>query len=316
MAALTPEDLNAINQKRLTARELAGVKGEYGDEQRKRLADEEAQYKEMLKDREFNNTLAVLSGIGRGGLGGAAPAYLQNQASQQAADIAQKRRMNELYGNIDAKAREEAMAAATGMTAEQARQLGLSGQVGGQMYSTQMQGLASLETEKQRAKNAQELQAAQIAAQKEMEQARLSSSEKIAKMSRDQQFAIAQLDRDLRYKMHTTPSATLETAMIDDYVKNGLSRTEAYERIKQISSGYKGEMTMDQATDNVKQYLDSMAGMQHMAEAQKRAKEAGVPFDPLDFRNKLIQQEMLRSGRNTGGGGAAGKVDLTNPLLK
>lgn len=128
--ALNPQTIEEINAARLKARELAGVKGEYGEDQRKRLGDEEAQYKEMLKNREFNNLLAVLSGMGRGGLGGAAPAYLQTQSAQQAADLAQKRRMTEQYGTIEKGAREEGMAAATGLTGEVSKQRGLAGEAG------------------------------------------------------------------------------------------------------------------------------------------------------------------------------------------
>jgi nitroreductase len=128
--ALNPQGLEDINKARLQARELAGVTGEYGADQRRRLSEEEAQYKAMLKDRQFDNLIAVLSGMGRGGLGGAGPAYLQNKSAQQAADIAQKRRMTERYGDIDAKAREEGMAAATSMTGEVSKQRGLAGEAG------------------------------------------------------------------------------------------------------------------------------------------------------------------------------------------
>jgi len=128
--ALNPQTIEEINAARLKSRELAGVKGEYGEDQRKRLGEEEAQYKEMLKNREFNNLLAVLSGMGRGGLSGAAPAYLQTQAAQQSADLAQKRRLNEQYGAIEKAAREEGMAAATGMTGEVSKQRGLAGEAG------------------------------------------------------------------------------------------------------------------------------------------------------------------------------------------
>jgi hypothetical protein len=83
-----------------------------------------------LKDRNFDNLIAVLSGMGRGGLGGAGPAYLQNKAAQQSADIAQKRRLNEAYGNIDSKAREEALAAAASMTGEVSKQRNLAGEAG------------------------------------------------------------------------------------------------------------------------------------------------------------------------------------------
>jgi hypothetical protein len=166
--ALNPQSIEDINIARLRARELAGVKGEYGDEQRKRLGEEEAQYQRMLKDREFNNTLALLSGIGRGGLGGAAPAYLQSQASQQAADIAQKRRMNELQGNIDAKQREEGLGAVTSMIGEVSKQRGAASDAGvkysglaienkNQLDRLEIQYKRDLEAAKTRYANDQEL---------------------------------------------------------------------------------------------------------------------------------------------------------------
>jgi len=302
MSVLTPQQLSQINAERLQARQMAGVQGEYGDEQRKRLAQEEEQYKGMLKDREFNRALAVLSGMGRGGLGGAAPAYLQSQAAEQAADIAQKRRMNELYGGLDKGQREEQMAAATGMTTEQARQKNLAGTVGGQMYSAQTQGLASLETEKERAKNDMARQTLLI-----------NSNEKIAQLGKESQERIARLERDMRIKLHSTPSASLESEMLGAYMAEGLSRTEAYERIQILKGGFRGALTQDQAVDNVRQFLESPLGMQQMAEERKRADKAGVPFDAKAYRDKLIQDEMSKSSRT---GGAAGKVDTSNPLLK
>ena len=302
MSVLTPQQLSQINAERLQARQMAGVQGEYGEEQRKRLAQEEEQYKGMLKDREFNRALAVLSGMGRGGLGGAAPAYLQSQAAEQAADIAQKRRLNELYGGLDKGQREEQMAAATGMTTEQARQRNLAGTVGGQMYSAQTQGLASLETEKERAKNDLARQALLI-----------NSNEKIAQLSKDTQLEIARLDRNLRSTLHNTPSATIDTTAVANYVAAGLSPTEAYERVRALTSGFRGALTQDQAVDNVRQFLESPLGMQQMAEERKRADKSGVPFDAKAYRDKLIQDEMSKSSRT---GGAAGKVDTSNPLLK
>jgi hypothetical protein len=302
MSVLTPQQLTDINAERLKARELAGVKGEYGEEQRKRLAQEEEQYKGMLKDRNLNRALAVLSGMGQGGLGGAAPAYLQSQAAEQAADIAQKRRLNELYGGLDKAQREEAMGAATGMTTEQARQRNLAGTVGGTMYSAQTQGLAALEAEDRRTKS-----------EAERQRLLLASNERIAQMSKDTQERIARLDRDLRAKLHSTPSATLESEMIGSYMTEGLSRTEAYERIQALRGGSRGALTQDQAVDNVQKFLESPLGMQQMTQEKKKAEQAGVPFDAKAFRDKLIQEEMGKSSRP---GGAAGKVDTSNPLLK
>jgi hypothetical protein len=304
MSVLTPQQLTDINAERLKARELAGVKGEYGEEQRKRLAQEEEQYKGMLKDRNLNRALAVLSGMGQGGLGGAAPAYLQSQAAEQAADIAQKRRLNELYGGLDKAQREEAMAAATGMTTEQARQRGLAGTVGGQMYSAQTQGLASLETEKERAKNDMARQTLLI-----------NSNEKIAQMSKDTQERIARLDRDMRVRLHSTPSASIDSVAIANYVAAGLSPTEAYERVRALTGGFKGEMTRDQAEDNVRQNMAAGVYMKEISEAQKKAKESGVPFDIEAYMKKKVDDRMATSGRSALGS-PTGKVDTSNPLLK
>ena len=113
---LKPRSVQEIAATQAEADKLAGVTGKFGEEQMKRYGEEDAQYKEMVKDRAFNNLLSVLSGMGKGGLGGAAPAYLQAQQAQQAADIAQKRRMTETYGDIEAKQREEALAKSKGIT--------------------------------------------------------------------------------------------------------------------------------------------------------------------------------------------------------
>jgi len=304
MSVLTPQQLSQINAERLQAKQMAGVQGEYGDEQRKRLAQEEEQYKGMLKDREFNRALAVLSGMGRGGLGGAAPAYLQSQAAEQAADIAQKRRMNELYGGLDKGQREEQMAAATGMTTEQARQKNLAGTVGGSMYSAQTQGLAALEAEDRRTKSEAERQKLLI-----------TSNEKIAQMNKDTQEKIARLDRDLRSTLHNTPSASIDTVAVANYVTAGLSPTEAYERVRALTTGYRGEMTRDQAEDNVRQNMATGAYTREISDAQKKAKESGVPFDVDAWMKKKVDDRMATSGRNAMGR-PTGTVDTSNPLLK
>jgi hypothetical protein len=304
MSVLTPQQLSQINAERLQAKQMAGVQGEYGEEQRKRLAQEEEQYKGMLKDREFNRALAVLSGMGRGGLGGAAPAYLQSQAAEQSADIAQKRRLNELYGNLDAKQREEAMGAATGMTAEQGRQRSTAGTVGGQMYSAQTQGLAALEAEDRRTKSEAERQKLLI-----------TSNEKIAQMNKDTQEKIARLDRDLRSTLHGTPSATIDTVAVANYVAAGMSPTEAYERVRALTSSFRGEMTRDQAEDNVRKDISDGVYMSEIRDAQKKAKESGVPFDMETWKRKKVESQMATSGRNTMGR-PTGTVDASNPLLK
>lgn len=151
---LAPRTVKDIFESQAEAERLAGLEGKYGEVQMKRYAEEEAQYKEMLKDRENNNLLAVLSGIGRGGLAGAAPAYLKSQAAQQAADIAQKRRMNELYGNVEAKQREEALAKSKGILTPYEAGYTQAGELAGKMAAEQMRGQVGFAEEAVRNKNA------------------------------------------------------------------------------------------------------------------------------------------------------------------
>lgn len=91
------------------AQKAAGAKENYGEDQRKRYEEEDTQYKEALKNRGFNNFINVMSGIGRGGLGGAAPAYLQQTAAQEAADIAHKRRLNAARNELDKQEQDTAL---------------------------------------------------------------------------------------------------------------------------------------------------------------------------------------------------------------
>jgi hypothetical protein len=137
-ARLTPRTLESIAEDQAKAERLAGVEGKYGEAQMKRYGEEDAQYQQMLKDREFNRMLAVLSGMGRGGLGGAAPAYLQTQAAEQSADIAQKRRMNELYGNVEAEQRKEALAKAKGISTPYEAGVTQAGEIAGKLTTQQM----------------------------------------------------------------------------------------------------------------------------------------------------------------------------------
>lgn len=151
---MTPRELKDVFAQQAEADKLAGVEGKFGEAQMKRYGEEDAQYKAMLKDREFNRMLAVLSGMGRGGLGGAAPAYLQAQASEQAADIAQKRRMNELYGNVEAKQREEAMGKSKGALGTYEAGVAQAGELAGKVATTQMAGQVDFAKETMSNKNA------------------------------------------------------------------------------------------------------------------------------------------------------------------
>ena len=151
---LKPRSVQDIAATQAEADKLAGVTGKFGEEQMKRYGEEDAQYKEMVKDRAFNNLLSVLSGMGRGGLGGAAPAYLQAQAAQQAADIAQKRRMTEKYGDVEAKHREEAKAKSKDIMTPYEAGRTQAGDIASRQATQQMASLTEFEKEAINNKNA------------------------------------------------------------------------------------------------------------------------------------------------------------------
>jgi hypothetical protein len=135
------------------ARRVAGVKENYGEEERKRIAEEDAQYKEALKNRGFNNFINVMSGIGRGGLAGAAPAYLQQTAAQEAADMAHRRRLNAARSGIDKQEREEAMGLATKGFETSEAQRNASTEAASKMASVQQTALLNAAAEVERNKN-------------------------------------------------------------------------------------------------------------------------------------------------------------------
>lgn len=117
-------------------------------------------------------------------------------------------------------------------------------------------------------------------------------------------MARTQAEIAMREKLHNTPAAqrasTEENAIRDNMKQFGLSYADAYAKVKQVASGFKGEMTLDQATDNVKAFLESAQGSMYIREIQKKAKDAGQPVpDIYTIRNKLIEQEMGGSARQT-----------------
>jgi hypothetical protein len=61
------------------------------------------------------------------------------------------------------------------------------------------------------------------------------------------------------------------------------------------------EMTYDQASDNVKNFLDSTAGITEVNAIKKRAKDAGQPEPSiLDIRETLIDRELRRAAARSG----------------
>jgi hypothetical protein len=166
------------------ARRVAGVKENYGEEERRRIAEEDAQYKEALKNRGFNNFINVMSGIGRGGLAGAAPAYLQQTAAQEAADMAHRRRLNAARSGIDKQEREEAMGLATKGFETSEAQRNASTEAASKMASVQQTALLNAAAEVERNKN-------ELA---RLEQSNINARE-LEKLRNKNQEAIHALDR-------------------------------------------------------------------------------------------------------------------------
>jgi len=192
---LKPRTIQDIATAQAEADRLAGVTGKYGEAQMKRYGEEDAQYKEMLKDREFNNTLALLSGMGRGGLGGAAPAYLQNKAAQQAADIAQKRRMTQMYGDVEAKQREEAVAKSKGIITPYETGYTQAGDIAGRMASTQMTSQAEFAKENINNKNQLDRQELQFKKDIQLAKDRQASELDLQKIRESHDFKVEELRR-------------------------------------------------------------------------------------------------------------------------
>jgi hypothetical protein len=67
-------------------------------------------------------------------------------------------------------------------------------------------------------------------------------------------------------------------------------------QLKGGAAGSRGQLTYDQASDNVDKYLSSTAGMLYMSDLQKAAKKEGKPLNAMDIRSQLIRQAMTESG--------------------
>jgi len=307
--ALKPQTIEDVNEARLKARQLAGVTGDYGADQRRRLSEEEAQYKAMLKDRQFDNLIAVLSGMGRGGLGGAGPAYLQNKAAQQAADIAQKRRMTERYGDIDAKAREEGMAAATSMTGEVSKQRGLAGEAGTKYVveaANNQNAKARLEIEYQN-----QLKQAQLRFANDQELRKIENDYAVKrdKINKDSQFALEKY----RQSAPTDEQRNFE-AYLARWKKNpenkGKFETEAFaqysmDRVGGPGRGDKPYITgLNQLLESYQKDLEDIT----LPESEK------VRIRGLIAKTRKDLEAAVSKGLPSALSG--GNVDTNNPLLK
>lgn len=192
---LKPRSVQEIAEIQAEADKLAGVTGKYGEEQMKRYSEEDAQYKEMVKDRAFNNLLSVLSGMGRGGLGGAAPAYLQAQAAQQAADIAQKRRMTDKYGDVEAKQREEARAKSKDIMTPYEAGRTQAGDIASRQATQQMASQTEFEREAINNKNQLDRQELQFKKDIQLAKDRQSSELELQKIREAHDFKVEELRR-------------------------------------------------------------------------------------------------------------------------
>jgi len=298
---------------------LAGVTGKYGEGQMRRYAEEDAQYKEMLKERNNNRLLAVLSGIGRGGLGGAAPAYLQTQAAEQAADIAQKRRMNQMYGDVEAKQREEAMGRSKGALGSVEAERVQVGDIASRMASTQM--ASQTEFAKEAINNQNALDRLDIQYKRDLEAARLKNlnDQELRKIENDYALKRDEINNkaaaDLAKYRSTVP--TDEQKNFDSYLarwkKNPANKnkpeTDAFaqysiERVGGPGSGDKPYITgLNQLLESYQKQLEDIT----LPEAEKAKIRAAVIKTQKDLEAAVGRGLPSLTG---------GNVDTNNPLLK
>jgi hypothetical protein len=109
---------------------------------------------------------------------------------------------------------------------------------------------------------------------------------------------IAKLQRDTQILMHNTPAAqrpTVEENAIRDFMKAGLSYSQAYEKVKQIGGEVKRGLTYDQASDNAQKILDNPM---YMMQIQKEAKAAGKPAPSYEEVRKKLISDALNDANN------------------
>lgn len=240
--------------------------GQYGSEQEQRLQKMRDMYAKGTESRGLERLMQVLGGRSLGEYG---DRYLGAVQGERASDLAHESRMNELQAAIEAKRREEAMGGVKTVGEELARARQTGAQAATSLAGSQMQAGVSRANQ-------------------------LSSS--------DTQLKIASMDRALRERLHNTPAAqspTVEQQAVKDYIAAGLSPTAAYEKVKQIASGFKGEMTRDQAADNVRKNMENMMLAGEMRKAAATALKAQGNANPsiTDIMNYLVDQELKGSAR-------------------
>lgn len=180
-----------------------GLGEPYGKDQEARINELNAQYQKGLENRGLERLMRVLQARNMGEYGSR---YLGAVEQERAADLAQAAKMNELLSSLEGKRREEGMTGVKTIGEEMDRRRQLAGQTAASLSGSQMQ--AGVSRANQLSQNATSLK-------------------------------IAELDRQLRERLHNTPAAqklSVEEQAIEEYVKAGLTRTQAFEKVKTVGA--------------------------------------------------------------------------------
>lgn len=232
-----------------------------------RLKQQQEQYEKGKEGRAKENWMRGLAAAARGGIGGFGTSYLETAESGRAADAAQSAYQDKVMTAVEAAQRGEATAEQNALLAG----MGSSRTAQAEAAGKRLTGIGSAVTAEKQAQT--------------------------AGLDRASREKVAELERNLRIQLNNTPPAqraTVEENAIRDYMKTlGISYSQAYEKVKQLGTSAKGQMTPDQAADNVGKFLESMSGMQYVSRLQKEAKDAGKPVpDIYAIRKELIKKEL------------------------
>jgi len=291
------------------AQRAAGAKENYGEDQRKRYEEEDAQYKEALKNRGFNNFINVMSGIGRGGLGGAAPAYLQQTAAQEAADIAHKRRLNAARNELDKQEQDTALGIGSKGFEVYNTQRNAATEAGGRLFAEQQRTLANQAAEVERHKN-------ELA---RLEQSNANEKERAKARERFEASENA-LNRSAQMQIANMPPA--EVKKFEYYFKNIFSKDPANQKmVGNVATGYKGvvddtlkakaylQMKKDDATGlivaadtktNANLQIAAMKAISQNVNIGRLERELSRATDPAEIA-KLTNDINVLHSRLTGG---------------
>ena len=260
--------------------------------------------------------------MGRGGLGGAAPAYLQAQAAQQAADIAQKRRMTEKYGDVEAKQREEAKAKSKDIMTPYEAGRTQAGEIASRQAIQQMASLTEFEKEAISNKNALDRLDLQYKKDIQLAKDRQASELQLQKIREDHDYKIEQLRRRnanaLEQFRRTAP--TDEQRNFDAYLvrwqKNPANKdkqeTDAFSQFyldKQGGASKNERMDLTALKDLRASYSDQINNNLSLKPEQKA--EYQRKLDDVNAKLEAIAGSTSGLPSLTGG-----NVDKNNPLLK